>query len=546
MQREVKTSMKTRGGVFPRLFGRMTSVSAGTGTCTSQVDFSVQHCEYDGRGYSEAPAQRPAARRQSWHAFSTRTLTKRTPARETQHKNEECRNDEDREDARSVTAVPIDGSQQRRLMWLRPKRILQSFRLKKVDHKVAARRALALEFYVSSSFRRFMDERDMDDSMSHSRRSIMDDLSMEDYEDPYGEYLIRQASIRQELRVEDIEIDILTPLPSMARNRSTRSILKQQRQMQKHHHSQRNLEASRPFLEGRASSCINLSPHGEPPTSDETAPAAATRRPKTSLTSICFETGYPALESPLPTSQKQKNNKRVPRDISVTPINCSPRTPRSMRHESAARLRTPLRSNSESCKSPSAGLHKQMPCEIILSPTKSIRTTSAAPKSPDRRDHLLKVSSSPVLSIRKPYSALSCLIREYEDIVNPFDSERELNVSKVAKKTAVVLMPPNTYAPSEDDAAFIDLVDAEESKMFVTTEECVQEPETTPVKEKPKQEPETVPEPDEKMYSMHTTTLSLLTAIRMDPGPRIPKQEFPAFAKSPFDPESFTTARVEV
>lgn len=77
-------------------------------------------------------------------------------------------------------------------------------------------------------------EMEQEDEYAHedrsSYRSIMDDLCMEFYEDPYADLLNEQASIRiNEKYFEDVEIDVLTPLPSHSIQISEGSLLRRDR-----------------------------------------------------------------------------------------------------------------------------------------------------------------------------------------------------------------------------------------------------------------------------------------------------------------------------
>jgi hypothetical protein len=70
---------------------------------------------------------------------------------------------------------------------------------------------------------------DFEESTYTSYRSILDDLSLSHYEDPYIDYLRSQASLHPDEIDDHTEIDIHTPLPSQAMHSSVSDMFKEMR-----------------------------------------------------------------------------------------------------------------------------------------------------------------------------------------------------------------------------------------------------------------------------------------------------------------------------
>jgi hypothetical protein len=70
---------------------------------------------------------------------------------------------------------------------------------------------------------------DFEESTYTSYRSILDDLSLSHYEDPYIDYLRSQASLHPDEIDDHAEIDIHTPLPSQAMHSSVSDLFKEMR-----------------------------------------------------------------------------------------------------------------------------------------------------------------------------------------------------------------------------------------------------------------------------------------------------------------------------
>lgn len=544
-----------------------------------------------------------SARRLSLTRVGSFSATGRRRSMETEAKvHQDC--EEEEASCMSVASLPVNRNasqqpqpqpqHQRRLAWKIPKKILQSFRIhKKTSNqqtsttKVAARKALNLDIpsgYDDASFQCLMDQLEEnnqhhnDDAASsshHSRRSIMDDLYMEDYEDPYGDSLmIRQAS---SLRLssnhskyfEDVEVDIHTPLPCVAMNCSTKSLLKRQRDLQKRqHNSCRDLPSStrlpRPVLESRSSSCVSLSSttlrqqlqqhQQSTKTTTNDNGASTTKQKQQQQPSVAggVYTESPgvataALEQPeqqqLFSQQQQQPSvaggvctessrgttavleqpepQQVfsQRDIAVAPL--IPRTAggalkrmeRRMSMESVARLRASQAA--KNIANTSVMLPKQASCATIIMGTSSsgsttaVNSNNAAPRSPDRRALMAKTASSPVAA--SPQKSIALLVEEYECIVNPYANDPDRYYSKSSR---AALEP----FPSKENAT------------KAVTKEIWQEPETTPASTTLQQEPETVPEPNSNTLQPEHTILMTDALVSTDPEQPVHQPDIPNFA----------------
>jgi hypothetical protein len=141
------------------------------------------------------------------------------------------------------------------------KESFRSFRVNnKKDYAADARKALSLDAGEISPVKKksktnkneFSSDRSVMDE-STSGHSILDELWMEEYVDPYKEFMKKLE--RKQGVVEEAEIDLLTQLPAISMNSSERYITKKGHRRNSLHHAPKS---SRPVFETRSISCIDF------------------------------------------------------------------------------------------------------------------------------------------------------------------------------------------------------------------------------------------------------------------------------------------------
>jgi hypothetical protein len=340
-------------------------------------------------------------RRQPWVSFSSRMMR---GSKSSKGLPDEKDLNKDKGDATIASIAPVNSdvtialsapvNSERRTPRKGPMKLFQSFRSRNSGpSKIAARKALDLDTPCTTEGHQALP-------------STKGDLQVEVYRDPNDNLLQREASFRAKQHGEDIKFDVLTPLPSVAKNCPTQSLGGQQRNVNARTQNDK--------------SCRTLSNPG------------------------------PIKEQqPLRRSDASSSSSNVPnRDISVVPVQlvrprdgAFKRMERRMSMESAASLRA---------KNVSIADNSFLQPRQISGGTSTCSGTdnNVLLKSPVRRTQLLKSQSSPAMSPRKN---LTDFIAEYEGIVNPFScsftedsSNSTLEVSPIESTREIPYSPETT------------------------------------------------------------------------------------------------------